>query len=233
MDDINSGGGASSEPPFIYTPGDGTQQGPRRELTGVEKLLMKILGDPGNSGAKILRQCGLDLDMLRSKLNGIISLGFEWTGEGGNIKEAMSMADEECRKRGDTIVRSMDLLLAMLRLKSGSVAELFRSVGLTYGSLLKVAEEMEDSEHDRDDNKGYGHHDVHEAEGEEIEDDHPAGIDPIFFEDSTDHGDENGDDDQESLDYVVNNWPHLPDEARRCILAIIHEFSSEQDDFQS
>jgi ATP-dependent Clp protease ATP-binding subunit ClpA len=171
----------------------------------VAQLLLKILSDSHTSGADLLIKLGVDLEDLRNTLVGKIISMDEVEGnlaDSHKVREVLALAEEESHKRGSKQVRSMDLVLALLRVPGGPVAEVFREFDLSYEKVVSRIAEY--TEQDR-------------TTGLEtlLSDKQPGQV--VFGSEVA--GDENKDD----LHELIEAWPQLSPALRSGIIAMIRD----------
>jgi ATP-dependent Clp protease ATP-binding subunit ClpA len=108
-------------------------------------------------------------------------------------KDALKLAKAESKKRGKKVVSSTDLLLALLKVQEGPVAEMFRNSGLTYEGAAQEVEKFEDQ--------------AGPEESAEVED-LSEGLEII---------------DDEQLEEFMGVWPNLNEESRDKIMKFIRD----------
>ena len=110
----------------------------------LEHMMLAILDDPDNSGARLLKKLGVDEIQLRRELESRMSYGANMFQMGkvprsDEVARVLTSAEKMSNDRKGTLVRSADLMLALLRCTSGPVAVALQACGFNYAMAAKEA----------------------------------------------------------------------------------------------
>jgi ATP-dependent Clp protease ATP-binding subunit ClpC len=111
------------------------------DVIDAEHLLLGILRDKGSAGTVILRSVGEDPDQVRKRIVQLMPAGTRATSDGGQVpfspraKSVLEFSLDEAERHGHQHVGTGHILLGLLRLSDGPVADVLS--GVDRASVLK------------------------------------------------------------------------------------------------
>ncbi len=115
-------------------PGKAGDEDQRQAVVG--RLLLKLLGKTGGSAFSLLDGMGVDVHSLADGIRRRLSdLPHEIQVDTSPV---MSMAQEESLKRGEPVVRSVDMLLALIQMSGGIIAAELENAGVDYDGISRA-----------------------------------------------------------------------------------------------
>lgn len=238
-------------------PGTAGDEDQRQAVVG--RLLLKLLSKTGGSVFILLDGMGVDVHALAAGIRTRLSeLPHDIQVDTSPV---MSMAQEESMKRGEPVVRSVDMLLALLRMSGGIVAAELEAAGVDYdrvsrkvgglaepetGDKQPGVDAGEDEASATGDGDAPGMSAAVAAGGDAENEDHgtlePARDDEENLGDTQIHFSEELLGELDFLDHVaegdpeleelIDSWPALPDPLKRGILAMARDVVEEAEHHQ-
>ena len=94
------------------------------------RVLLKLLSRLGGSVAELLKRMNVDVQSLSGSLRDFLA-GLP-QDVSPDTEHLMSVARDESKKRGETVIRSVDMLLAIIRTSEGKMGSILKNAGMDY-----------------------------------------------------------------------------------------------------